>query len=125
MIITVTDWAFENCVATCNCVNGAIPWGYSIQAVNDTVAVYRHIRGKVLRETEKAVNVEYTIAQFNNRCDLTGKTWTWRVWIPKSQIIASDSITHTFDGGRSQEVERVVFGLMQKGVTVKKTWFGI
>lgn len=124
-IITVTDWAFENCVATCNCINGAIPWGYSVQVANDTAAVYRHIRGTVLRETEKAVNVEYTVSQFNYRCDFTGKKWAWRVWIPKSQIIATDSIISTFDGGKSVEVERVVLNLMNKGLTVKKTWFGM
>ena len=125
MIITVTDWAFENCVATCNYVNGAIPWGYSIQCVDKDVAVYRHIRGNVIRETEKAINVEYTVSQFNHRCDLTGKTWSWRVWIPKSQIIAPNSVIRTFDGGKSQEVERITLNLIKNGYNVKKTWFGI
>ena len=39
------------------------------------------IRGEMVRETEKAVNIETEI------CDCLGNSRSWKIWLPKSQIL--------------------------------------
>lgn len=121
MRITVTDWAYENCIcANAPVGNWAMPWGYSIVENDSTIAVYRHVCGNVIRETEKAVQIEYTLQRFNNRCDLVGKSVNWHVWIPKKCLVNDHAVY--FDGGQSQWVDKYVMDAMRQNKNLKSTW---
>ena len=104
----LSDWGYCNCVVE-NAPDGYIPWGYAVIETEDRIKVLNTIRGTVIRETEKAIQIEYTVGKTNSRCEII-KTFQWKTWIPKSQIVVinAESVTY-FDGGESQNVERMCF----------------
>ena len=121
MRITINDWGYENCLMA-NAPTGSwfMPWGYSIVENDSTVTVYRHICGEIVRETDKAVQIEYKTQRFNSRCDLYGNVLSWRTWIPKKCIINDRALY--FDGGQSTYVDKCVFDALKEGKEVTKTW---
>ena len=121
--IIVKDWYYENCVNT-PIGNWFLDWGYVI-TTNDTaktMAVYRTLKGNVIKETDKAICLEVNAMKFNNRCDIIG-SMKWRVWMPKKGLVNNKTYAF-FDGGESQQVEKWAFNFLHKNPDYKSenTW---
>lgn len=89
----VSDWAWSNILEGENAPRNVFVSCYFEHdyAINEAdYKIYHTVIGNVVRETMKAVCIEVLMKCFNHRCDLTGKTFKWRYWIPKSQIIEGD-----------------------------------
>lgn len=89
----VSDWAWSNILKGDNAprnvfVSCYFEHDYAIDKAD--YKIYDTVIGDVVRETAKAVCIEVLMKCFNHRSDLTGKTFKWRYWIPKSQIIEGD-----------------------------------
>ena len=121
--LILTDWAYINCVVN-NAPDGFIPWGYAVVETKDSVTVLNTITGVVERETEKAIQLTYTVGKTKPyNCDIV-KTFSWHTWIPKSQIIKTDNLESAmhFNGGRSQDVDRYVASTKKK---VKRSRYSV
>lgn len=92
----LTDWAYVNCVVN-NAPDGFIPWGYAVVETEDTIKCLNTIGGEVVRETEKAIQLCFTVGKTAPaRIDIV-KSFKWNVWIPKSQIVNGEALY--YDGG--------------------------
>ena len=121
MRILVNDWAWYNCIQENAPMSAIKPWGYAIAFEDGLVSCYRTLDCKKLRETEKAVQFEYQAAVVGRNCDPTGKVLNWKVWIPKSCIVAdtSYSMYEWFDGGEYELVEFALARLAKEGRKAK------
>jgi hypothetical protein len=83
----VSDWAWKNTVFGENTPNCDCYFEHDYAISKEDYKIYNTIIGDAVRETAKAVCIEVLEKCYNHRCELTGKTFKWRYWIPKSQII--------------------------------------
>ena len=121
MRIMVNDWAWINCVTANAPVSAVLPWGYAITFEDGLVACYRTLKCVKVRETAKAVQVEYKAPVFGRNCDLTGKVLTWKVWLPKSCVkdyFESDNDLW-YNGGQYDLVEARLARLAKEGWKAK------
>ena len=121
MRLMINDWAWSNSVMANAPVSAVLPWGYAITFEDGLVACYRTLKCVKVRETEKAVQVEYKAPVFGRNCDLTGKVLTWKVWLPKSCIkdyFESDSDLW-YNGGQYDLVEARLARLAKEGWKAK------
>lgn len=84
----ITDWAWDNILCGEKAPRNLFVSCFFNHnyAVDDNNKIYNTVVGEFVRETEKAICIETTMAKFNHRCDITG-SYKWTYWIPKSQII--------------------------------------
>lgn len=121
-VVVIKDWGYVNCVFN-NMPNGFTPWGYSVLESDTEITVYNHLRGKIVRETEKAICLECKIMKARyGRAEMTGGSFQWKFWIPKSQLVDTTKFNchNYFDGGKSELVDRYIYSRNKK---ITKTRF--
>jgi hypothetical protein len=107
MTITMNRWAFDKFVWDKHPCNGYIPWGYSVVSDGDNVEAMQYIDGEIVRETEKAVCVEYPYVKMD--CNMNPMyDANWKCWIPKSVIVDSHKVIKQFDGGHWDETQAYI-----------------
>lgn len=130
MKITVTDWAFENCIRK-SANNGFIPWGKTVMTKDNDAFVFWAIECEVIRETDKAIQIQfpYGITRYGT-CDIIREV-DWKVWIPKNCILHTpngtnygyDFVNHCQFGIYPKlKVDDILLSLQDKGYTLKKKW---
>lgn len=107
MKIAVNDWAWVNCITKEVGIKDATH-GHALKMENGKLAIYLYIECDMIKETEKAVNIQFPIMKKD------GSLFMWNVWIPKKSIIENVEYYESDKNNRNYDYERYMMNYKGK-----------